>query len=251
MSRQLYVMTIKLYPMDKEHFIENYRTAFGDYELPVGFWYTDQPIRISEKTKGCFIKDLKPAREGDVISFSIDTISCAGGKVYTGFTPLQAFIPDFVSTKECYKETPEMVRAFVRELEIPDKSAKYLNFVSIDKVENFDQLEGIIFFATPDVLSGLVSWTLYDTNRPDAVSVPFGSGCSSIIAQTILENKNNGYRAFLGMFDPSVRTHLESNILSLAIPMSRFKTMYHTIGLSCLKGAHAWLKVKNRIERGE
>ena len=237
--------------MNKEYFIESYRIAFGNYELPVAFWYSDQSIGVSEKTKGCFIKDINPAREGKLISFSLDTISCGGGKVYTGFMDLPSYIPEFVSTKERYKETPEMVTEFVKDLKIPNKSGKYLNFVSIDKVENFDSLEGLIFFATPDVLSGLVSWTLFDTNSPDAVSVPFGSGCSSIIAQTIVENQNNGYRTFLGMFDPSVRPHLESNILSMAIPMSRFKTMYHTISLSCLQGTHGWSKVKNRIENGE
>jgi len=237
--------------MNKEIFIENYRTAFGDYELPVAFWYSDEPDGVNEKTKGCFIKDLKPAREGQLMTFSLDTISCAGGKVYTGFTDLPAFIPEFVSTKERYKETPEMVTEFVKDLKMPDKSVKYLNFVSIDQVDNFDQLEGIIFFATPDVLAGLVSWTLFDTNSPDAVSVPFGSGCSSMISQTVVENQNNGHRTFLGMFDPSVRPHLEPNILSFAIPMSRFKTMYHTISQSCLKGTHGWLKVKNRIENGE
>ncbi len=237
--------------MNKEHFIENYRIAFGDYELPVAFWYSDESTGVSEKTKGCFIKDLKPAREGQLMSFNLDTISCGGGKVYTGFMELPSYIPEFVSTKECYKKTPGMVTQFVNDLKIPDKSGKFLNFVSIDKVENFENLEGLIFFATPDVLSGLVSWTQFDTNAPDAVSVPFGSGCSSMVAQTVVENQNNGSRTFLGMFDPSVRPHLESNILSFAIPMSRFKIMYHTLSLSCLKGTHGWLKVKNRIESGE
>jgi hypothetical protein len=164
---------------------------------------------------------------------------------------LPAYIPEFVSTKERYKETPEMVTSFVNDIKIPNQSGKYLHFVSIDKVENLDNIEGLIFFATPDVLSGLVSWVQFDTNNPDAVSVPFGSGCSSTIAQTLAENQNNGNRTFLGMFDPSVRPHVESNILSLAIPMSRFKTMYHTIESCCLKGTHGWLKVKNRIENGE
>ena len=129
--------------MDKAYFIENYRIAFGNYELPVGFWYSDQPVSISEKTKGCFIKDLKPAREGNFISFSLDTISCAGGKVYTGFTELPAYIPEFVSTKERYKETPEMVTKFVHDLRIPSKTGKYLNFISIDKVEDIESLEDL------------------------------------------------------------------------------------------------------------
>jgi hypothetical protein len=237
--------------MDKELFIENFRNAFGNYELPVGVWYSDEPFCLSEKTKGCFIRYLKPAREGELVSFDADTLSCSGGKVYTGFTEAPPFIPGFVSTKERYKETPESVTDFIRDMNMPDMSGKYLNFVSIDKVDNFDELEGLIFFATPDVLSGLISWVFYDTNRPDAVSVPFGSGCSSIVAQTVVENRNNGQRTFLGMFDPSVRPQVESNILSLAIPMSRFRKMYHTFNESCLQGTHAWEKVKNRIENGD
>lgn len=233
--------------MDKNHFIENYRNAFGDYELPVGFWYSDTPSIEPEKTKGCFIKDLKPAREGKTVSLSLETISCPGGKVFTGFMDIPPFLPGFVSEKECYKETPKLVTDIIMDLKIPNKSGEYLNFVSIDMIDNFDVLEGLIFFATPDVMSGLISWTFYDTNSPDAVSVPFGSGCSSIIAQTLVENQSNGHRTFLGMFDPSVRPRIESNILSLAIPMSRFKKMYYTISKSCLSGTRAWEKVKERI----
>jgi hypothetical protein len=123
----------------------------------------------------------------------------------------------------------------------------YLNFASIASIRNFDKLEGLVFFATPDVLTGLVSWAQFDNNNPDAVSVPFGSGCSTVVAQTIVENQNNGQRVFLGMFDPSARPQVEANILSLSIPMSRFKKMYYTLNNSCLSGSRAWLKVKERI----
>lgn len=233
--------------MNPEDFIEYFRTAFGNYELPVVFWYSDQPTVVSEKTKGCFIKDLKPAREGRLICLSLSTISCGGGKTYTGFMEAPSHLPELVSTKERYKEMPEMVTDFINDLKMPCKSGKYINFVSIDKIESFDELEGLIFFATPDVLSGLVSWALFDTKSTDTVSVPFGSGCSSIISQTVVENQNNGYRIFIGMFDPSARPHVESNILSFAIPMSMFKKMYYTIGKSCLSGTRSWKKVKERI----
>lgn len=74
--------------------------------------------------------------------------------------------------------------------------------------------------------------------------------CSSMVAQIIVENQNNGQRVFLGMFDPSVRPQVEENILTLSIPMSRFKKMYYTFTDSCLSGTRAWLKVKERIESG-
>lgn len=64
--------------MNKNQFIENFRNAFGNYELPIVFWYSEQPMVELNKTKGCFIKDLKLAREGGTISLNLDTISCPG-----------------------------------------------------------------------------------------------------------------------------------------------------------------------------
>ena len=66
--------------MDKNVFISNFRKAFGDYELPVAFWYSEKPLVDSEKTRGCFIKDLKPARLGGSVSLNAEMISCGGGK---------------------------------------------------------------------------------------------------------------------------------------------------------------------------
>jgi hypothetical protein len=234
--------------MDKTNFIENFRMAFGNYELPLAIWYSEKAAAPEEKTRGCFIKYLKPARDGNIVSFSHETISCMGGKTYSGFCDAAPHIPTFVSEKEKYKETPEQVTDFISELNMPDKSGLFLNFASIEKIDSFENIEGLIFFAIPDVLTGLVSWALFDTNEPDAVSVPFGSGCSSIVSRTVVENQNNGQRVFLGLFDPSVRPHVEADILSLAIPMSRFRKMYHTFNESCLIGSHAWKKVKERIE---
>jgi hypothetical protein len=237
--------------MNKDQFIENFRNAFGNYELPIVFWYSEQPMVEVTKTKGCFIKDLKPARDGGTISLNHETISCGGGKTYTGFTTLPSYIPNFVSLKERYKETPEMVIDFVEDMNILNKEGLFINFTSIINIETFDNIEGLLFFATPDVLTGLVSWALFDTNAADAISVPFGSGCSSLISQTVVENKQNGDRVFLGLFDPSVRPHVEANILSLAIPLSRFKKMYYTFEKSCLADSPAWKKVRERINGTE
>ncbi len=237
--------------MNTNQFITHFRNAFGNYELPIAFWYSEHPMVALNKTRGCFIKDLKPAREGGTISLDHDTISCGGGKTYTGFITPPPHLPNFVSQKERYKETPEMVTEFIKDLNMPSKEGLFINFTSIKNIENFDKIEGVLFFATPDVLTGLVSWTLFDTNAPDAVSVPFGSGCSTLISHTVVENKQNGHRVFLGLFDPSVRPSVETNILGLAIPLSRFKEMYYTFEKSCLADSHAWKKVRERITEND
>ena len=65
-------------------------------------------------------------------------------------------VPGFVSLKEKYKKTPEMVVDFVNELQIPKADKAYLHFARIDKIPSFDEVEGVLFLPTPDILSGLV-----------------------------------------------------------------------------------------------
>lgn len=234
--------------MEINAFIENYRAAFGEAaELPIVFWYSDEPISQTEKIGGCLFKGLKEVRAGITISLNADTIGCGGGKFYTGFTEMPERVPQFVSLKEKYKQTPEMVTDYVEQLGVPEAERNFLNFARLDKVSNFDHLEGLLFLATPDILSGLTTWAYFDNNREDAVVSPFGSGCSTVVTQAVIENRKNGKRTFIGFFDPSVRPYVEADILSYMIPMSRFREMYHTMRNSCLFDTHAWGKIKERI----
>lgn len=237
--------------MDTATFISYYRKAFGEEELPLVFWYSDIPVNPAEKTGGCLFKRMKEVREGTAISLSADTIGCGGGKFYTGFTAMPDRIPKFVSEKERYKQTPEMVEDYIRRLHVPRTEKEYLNFARIDKIKDFDSAEGIFFLVRPDTLSGLVTWTYFDNNAEDAVTVPFGSGCSVIITQTLLENRKNGKRTFIGFFDPSVRLFFEPDILCYAIPMSRFREMCDTMLNSCLFDTPAWNKIRARRRSGK
>ena len=207
--------------MDIHTFMTNYREAFGERaELPIAFWYSDKQESETDKIGGCFFKGLQQVREGKTISLNSDVIGCGGGKFYTDF---------------------------IKQIQVPRTEKAYLHFARIDKLASFDHVEGLLFLATPDILSGLTTWAFYDTNAFDTVATPFGSGCSSVVTLTVLENQKDGKRCFLGFFDPSVRPHFEANLLSFTIPMSRFKEMYHTMRESCLFDTHAWGKIKERI----
>ena len=234
--------------MEVQTFINNFREAFGEkLELPIVFWYSDDKIGDIDKIGGCFFKGMKEVREGKVISLNEEVIGCGGGKFYTGFAPMPEHVPGFVSLKEKYKKTPEMVCEYVERLDIPRTEKKYLHFARIDQVGSFDGLEGILFLATPDILSGLTTWAWFDNNEPDTVTTDFSSGCCGVVTLPVLENRRNGRRTFLGFFDPSVRPWFEPDVLSFTIPMSRFKEMYHTMRESCLFDTHAWGKLKERI----
>lgn len=235
--------------MDLNSFIESYREAFGENaQLPLLFGYSDQAVADTSKIGGCFFKGLQAAREGTPVSLSAEVIGCGGGKLYTGFSDMPERVPKFVSLTEKYKRTPEMVADYIKSLEMPRASKPYLNFVRVDKAESFDDFEGVMFYATPDMLSGLCGWAFYDTNEPDAVVARFGSGCSTVVSMTVVENARQGHRCFLGLLDPSVRPWVGKDELSLTVPMSRFTAMLDTMHDCFLFGSHAWERVKTRIQ---
>ena len=243
------MITKTLSTMDLKAFIESYREAFGENaQLPLLFSYSDEALADTAKIGGCFFKGLQAAREGTPVSLSAEVIGCGGGKLYTGFSDMPERVPKFVSLTEKYKRSPEMVIDYVKGLEMSLASRPYLNFVRADQAESFDGFEGVMFYATPDMLSGLCGWAFYDTNEPDAVVARFGSGCSTVVSMTIVENARRGQRCVLGLFDPSVRPWVGKDELSFTVPMSRFKTMLDTMRDCFLFGSHAWERVKIRMQ---
>ncbi len=232
-----------------KEFIENFVEAFGSTaQLPLVFGYSDTAIAETNKIGGCFFKGLQEAREGNGVSLSAEVIGCGGGKLYTGFADMPEYVPNFVSLKEKYKLTPEMVADYIDGLELKKTSKRYLNFQRIDKMESLEWVEGVLFYANPDMLSGLCGWAFYDNNHNDAVVARFGSGCSTVVSMTVAENARQGHQCFIGMLDPSVRPWVGENELSFTIPMSRFTVMMKTMRQCFLFDAPAWQRLKARME---
>lgn len=128
-----------------KEFIDNYREAFGEAaQLPLLFGYSDTAIAETKKIGGCFFKGLREARDGNGVSLSADVIGCGGGKLYTGFADMPERVPNFVSLKEKYKLTPEMVVEFIDSLKLKKTTKRYLNFMRIDKVQSLEWVEGVL-----------------------------------------------------------------------------------------------------------
>lgn len=235
--------------METALFLENYRKAFGESTpLPIGFWYSDTPFAEPQQINGCLFKGMEQVRSGTPITLSAETTTCGGGKFYAGFTAMPEHVPVFVSQKEKYKQSPELVLDYLEQLQIPRSRKPYLNFARLDSVDKLEEMEGILFIATPDVLAGLSTWAFFDNNAPDAVATPFGSACCTTITMAVIENLRDGKRCFIGGFDPSVRPWFGPNELTFVIPRNRFREMYHTMPDSCLFDTHAWGKVRERID---
>lgn len=228
-------------------FLQKYREAFGNaVPLPVAFGYSHNPVAEVKRIPRCMIGAIRKVCDGETLTLSADNVLCGGGSLYTAFAPMQDRIPAFVSETEHYKQTPEQVRRYIHNLDIQLAEKPYLNFIRIDKLSSFDDVEGILFFATPDVLSGLCSWAFYDNDADDAVSVRFASGCCSIVTFAVNENRKNGRSCFVGMLDPSARPLVPADELSFVIPISRFREMMRTMEDSALF-RKAYSIVKKRI----
>lgn len=216
-------------------FVEKYREAFGDAApLPIAFGYSDKSAAEIRTVPKCIVGSISKVRNGESLTLSEENVICGGGGLYTAFRNMPERVPVFVSEVEHYKQSKEMVVDYMKSLNIKLSERSFLNFIRLDKLESWEDAEALLFFATPDMLSGLTTWAFYDNNAPDAVTTQFASGCAAIVTFAINENRAGGRRCFLGMFDPSARPLVPANELTFTIPMNRFKEMLETMNDSAL-----------------
>ncbi len=239
-----------------------FRDALGLKEFPLGIYYTnDEPDGVTPKsgTHVCMIGLLKEARkEGKTVFFDKDHFGCPGGAYYMGFfdSPrpnieyfLSCGIPGEMEG-ERYIKTPERAREYFSKM-IPRRApAAYCVFKPIDQFQNGPAPEVVVFFAPPDILSGLYTLTNYALERTDAVYAPFSSGCGTILTYPLKEAGKEQPHAILGMFDVSARPMVESEILTLAMPFPIFVRLSENVQGSFIE-TESWKKVLNRIRKDQ
>jgi hypothetical protein len=244
----------------KEQFVRKWKKYFTGAELPIVFYYTDDipesEVKESKNEDRCLICNLNRVREGHTFVYSSKTPGCPGGKRYTGFSQrlgpkieyfLSCGIPGEVEG-ERYKKSPELVKNYLKNRPPFKAPARYLVFKRWDKLSLKDEPVAVIFFAEPDVLSGLFTLANYDVADADGVISPFGSGCSSIISYPLEESASASPRCVLGMFDPSARPCIPAETLSFTVPMKRFEQMLGNMDESFLI-TQSWGMVRSRIIR--
>ncbi|HNW98569.1 MAG TPA: DUF169 domain-containing protein [Bacteroidales bacterium] len=246
-------------PELKEKFITLWKKYFGNAELPITFFYSDNDAGAewAEKPKGrsCLICELAKVRNGKSLVYQADAIACGGAKRYLGFTDKMR--PGFEYFLSCgnanmegerYIHTPEMVLELMKNQSKLPIEGKNIVFKRWDNISETDEPDVVIFFAKPDVLSGLFTLANFDQVDPNGTITPFGAGCGSIVYYPFLESKTERQRAVIGMFDPSARPCVPENVLSFAIPMKRFEKIIAYMEESFLI-TETWTTVKNRIEK--
>ena len=243
----------------KELFIKEWKTYFNNSDLPITFYYTNDPqdsvVVEPPGKRSCLICELKRVRNGESLAFSSAATPCFGAKRYLGVTGkmrlnfeyfLSCGIKDEMEG-ERYIRTPEMVKELMKNQKKLNITGRYIVFKRWDMLVESDNPEVVIFFATPDILSGLFTLANYDQTEPNGTFTPFGAGCGSIVHYPYLEKDSERPRAVIGMFDVSARPCVPAGILTFSVPMIKFLKMISYMNESFLI-TDSWREVRNRLK---
>lgn len=240
----------------RDKFSQLWAQYFNNAELPITFQYSDSPMEVpvmeAPESHRCVIAQLLKVRRGESICMQSHSVTCVGGKRYLMFTDsmpprFECYISHYPDGKgERYKRFPEQVTAFWDQLpQLPTKG-DHLIFKRWDHLNEQDEPDAVIFFATPDVISGLFTLACFDSTAEDAVIAPFGAGCTSILYFPYREQINGKGRAVLGLMDPSARKRTKSDLFTFAVPATKFKEMIDQMEESFLI-TDTWTSIQKRM----
>ena len=244
----------------RDRFTSLWQKYFPGAELPLALEFRHEPgsARHVPAPGGwrCIICQIGQARNGTPLAFDEDSITCHGGRMYTGYSAERP--PGFryflshgnngVVEGERYKQTPEIVDAWERLIPPFSAQGTSLCFTRWDQLTEQDNPDVVVFFARAEVMSGLFTLANFDRSDPNGVICPMGSGCSSIVYYPWLEQQKENPRVVLGMFDPSARKCVPLDVMTLAFPMKRFGKVIGFMEESFLI-TPSWETVKKKIER--
>jgi hypothetical protein len=243
----------------RDYFIQQWKKYFNSADLPIIFYYTDDPgdatvMPASGKWK-CIICELQRVRSGQSLAFSSESVKCGGAKRYLGFTDKMR--PNFEYFLSCgienqmegerYIRTPDLVLDLMKKQKKVIAPGKYIVFKRWDYLNEKDNPEVAIFFTIPDVLSGLFTLANFDQSEPDSTITPFAAGCGSLVYFPYLEKDSPRPRAVIGMFDVSARPCVSEGVLTFSVPVTKLARMISYMDESFLI-TDSWKKVQNRIK---
>jgi hypothetical protein len=246
----------------RDRFTGLWKKYFPGTDLPVTFEFRKGSGTINKVPPPdgwrCLICQIGRARNGTSLALDARSITCRGGLRYSGYSSERP--PDFRYflshgkeggvEGERYKRTPEIVDAWQDEIQPIPSEGKDIVFTRWDQLAESDNPEVVVFFARPEVMSGLFSLANFDQIDPNGVICPMGAGCSSLVYYPWLEQQKDNPKVVLGMLDPSARPCVQLDVLTMAFPMKKFVQVIGYMEESFLI-THTWDTVKKKIERSE
>ncbi|MDL2290952.1 DUF169 domain-containing protein [Desulfovibrio sp. OttesenSCG-928-F20] len=189
---------------------------------------------------------------------SHEACGCMGGGFYTGmYQPYLhlnvAYVSHGIAGTHMEGEhyiTPEGMTRFMEDSTPPKAPATYCIIKPLSLFSGDEKPLVIIFFARPEVLTGLHCLTTYATGDPYAVVSPFGACCTHIIGWPQVYEAKGEAKAVLGGFDPSARKFLKTDELTFALPLSLYMRLLEKMEISALT-RHTWQNDRKKVLKSQ
>jgi len=270
--------------MIEQSILENTKTLLGHLGLdeePIGVYYADTrpdnafgpqpgpPITRELEEQGqidmqavfqnfsCVIGNIWLARKKKGTAFiSTEEYGCPGGSFYCSMMkPNLRFIEHYVTTGfegtpihgERYLPSPEAMRKFLETVNPREAPAKYCLFKPLSLFTDNEVPEFVIFFARPEVLSGLFTHTTFTTGKVDSIVSPFGAGCTNIVGWPLHYQEKGEEKAVLGGFDPSMRKYVKTDELTFTVSWDLYQKMLKALPESIFSVEGAWQTVSKKV----
>ncbi len=263
--------------------VRGFLDALGMKEEPMGMIYTDDPPSGGVSPKqgvlpsredemrgqvdfgglfanfSCVVGNIWRARKkGSAAYFSKNQFGCIGGGFYLGFMkPQLDFIAHYVSSGipghvegERYLESPEVTRRFFETIDPPPAPAPFCVFKPVTQFTQTEDPLLVTFFARGEIIGGLNQLATFVTNDFEAVTSPFGAGCSNMVTWPLRILAQGKLKAVLGGWDPSDRKYLKPDEMTFTVPLEMFTRMVKRWPESFLT-TRTWATVKKKIELSE
>ena len=242
----------------RDKFILLWKKYFNNSELPFAFYYTKEEGHAELVKPGsvprCFIGALDSIRNERSLCFNVESIECPGGKINLGYSGevradydyvMSTGIPGKVEGKH-YKKSPQIIREAINAAPRFHAPSPLIVFKRWDLLDQIDESEVVVFYAQPDVLSGLYSVAHFDEIDINSITAPVSSGCAQIIQYPYMQSLTDHPMPVIGMFDVFPRRYVPENTLAFSIPMKKFETMIENMEESFLT-TDSWKAIQKRL----
>lgn len=257
--------------------------VIGLDEEPMGMFYTDtepkggvspkpQPSLSREKEEkgevdweavrsnfSCVLGIVWRARKAKTAAyFDSERFGCPGATFYLGFMkPYLNMHPHFISTGipgilegERYTDSLEAAKDFFDSIDPPTAPARYCVIKPIGQFSGDEKPLVVIFFARPEVISGLFSLAAFLNRDYESVRTPFGPGCAGLVTWPVKYLNRESGIAVIGGFDPSCRKFLKTDEMTFAVPLKMYYDMLNRWEESFLKQSE-WKSIQKKIQKSK
>jgi hypothetical protein len=189
-------------------------------------------MKTKDDSLRCMFQFIMETRRTGVPSvFNAENFGCPGFWFYSGYLDklpevnhyfVSRGIPALMPGERLIPSRRSSKKSSAR-LEGRTPKGTHLVFERIDRINSEPEIEVVVFFANPEIITGLAGLVRFAVDNDEAVRSIYGSGCASIFAWPMQLARQGREEAVLGVFDPAARPWLKIGEMTLAMPFGLFE----------------------------